>query len=62
MESPLNIEGVQVIPQGLKTNVVKQGRFRLTLEIAELLLHDTEDLIHKAVGWMLREVGKRDEL
>lgn len=38
---------------------IKHGRFEETLRIAELLLGDREDLIHKAAGWMLREVGKR---
>ncbi|OPX93975.1 MAG: DNA alkylation repair enzyme [Syntrophorhabdus sp. PtaB.Bin006] len=40
---------------------IKQGEFTETLHIAGLLLKDTEDLIHKAVGWMLREVGKRSQ-
>jgi 3-methyladenine DNA glycosylase AlkD len=39
---------------------VKRDDFFDTLAIAELLLRDQEDLIHKAVGWMLREVGKRN--
>ncbi len=39
---------------------VKRGWFTDTLNVAKSLLSDGEDLIHKAVGWMLREVGKRD--
>src|SRR5450759_348151 len=39
---------------------IKNNKFADTLKIAGILLRDKEDLIHKAVGWMLREVGKRD--
>lgn len=39
---------------------VKRGEFGETLKLARALLSDREDLIHKAVGWMLREVGNRD--
>jgi len=40
---------------------IRQGDFADTLRIAERLFGDREDLIHKAAGWMLREVGKRDQ-
>lgn len=39
---------------------IRRGEFAETFRIADLLLYDREDLIHKAAGWMLREVGKRD--
>ena len=40
---------------------IKNNEFNTTLEITKLLLNDNHDLIHKAVGWMLREIYKRDE-
>jgi len=40
---------------------IKNNDFNQTLKITNLLIYDDHDLIHKAVGWMLREIYKRDE-
>lgn len=40
---------------------IKHNKFDVTLQLAEMLLFHKHDLMHKAVGWMLREIGKRNK-
>ena len=40
---------------------IRKNQFTELLSIAEILVQDPQDLIHKAVGWMLREIGKREQ-
>ena len=40
---------------------IKQGDFSLTLEFAKKFINHKHHLMHKATGWMLREIGKKDE-
>lgn len=40
---------------------IRQNDLEWTFKIAQVLLNDSHDLIHKAVGWMLREAGKREQ-
>ena len=41
--------------------LLRDKEYEDTLKLSEMLLDDKHDLIHKAVGWMLRELGKRDK-
>lgn len=41
---------------------IRKGKLSETFRLSKILMNDSHDLIHKAVGWMLREAGKRDEV
>ncbi len=70
-----NIEGTEILKMLAKSEnlwerriailstgvFIKKRKFGETLAIAGMLINDEHDLIHKAVGWMLREVGKRNQ-
>lgn len=43
-------------------SLIKNNQFQDTIKISKILLNDKHDLIHKSVGWMLRELGKRNQL
>ncbi len=43
-------------------SLIKNNNFEEAIEISETLLEDNEELINKAVGWMLREIGKKEDL
>jgi 3-methyladenine DNA glycosylase AlkD len=40
--------------------LIKYGKYKITLDITDNLIHEEHDLLHKACGWMLREVGKKN--
>lgn len=40
--------------------LIRNGQFKDTIALSEILMDDTHDLIQKAMGWMLREMGKKD--
>ena len=41
--------------------LIRNGEFEEIVELAERLMSDRHDLMHKAIGWMLREMGNRDQ-
>jgi len=59
--SDITVENILLIAMITTLHWINQGKFSEALRVAHLLLRDKEDLIHKAVGWMLREVGKRSQ-